>query len=503
MDERRRAPRTEEGWYVFHDFRRIDWDAWREAPERRRERAVREGREFLAAAEAVADADDGASAVFSILGHEADLLVTHLRPTTGDVDHLARRFERTELAAFTERTYSYTATAEVSGYVSEAYFEGDEIDAGTERYMKQRLEPDLPDADHVCFYPMNKRRGPDHNWYTLPFEERRELMKSHGDVGRDHVADVTQIIGSSMGFDDYEWGVTLVADEPSAIKRLLYEMRFDPSTAKYVDFGPFYFGRRIAADDIGPLLAGEPVPGDEHGDAAPSSVADDGPPPGVTGRRDGDGAGGPPPGVVDGDGTEGSDDAESIRGELADLGIYAGQPRGEDVYAMVCYSTVEETPLQEELDGLIKNFDHYGTHVKTGLYEASVGEGDLAVVSIWETASAAETAGGFLADLPGVERRAGDDDGFATMGMFYTIKPDYREEFGETFETVADTLGGMDGHRETILYEHCDDETDTFIASRWDGKEDALEFFRSEEFRDTVQWGRDVLADRPRHVFLA
>ena len=30
-----------------------------------------------------------------------------------------------------------------------------------------------------------------------------------------------------------------------------------------------------------------------------------------------------------------------------------------------------------------------------------------------------------------------------------------------------------------------------------------MAFFRSDEFADTVDWGRDVLADKPRHVFLA
>ena len=35
----RKAPATAEGWYVRHDLRRIDWDAWREASEAVRERA--------------------------------------------------------------------------------------------------------------------------------------------------------------------------------------------------------------------------------------------------------------------------------------------------------------------------------------------------------------------------------------------------------------------------------------------------------------------------------
>jgi chlorite dismutase len=87
--------------------------------------------------------------------------------------------------------------------------------------------------------------------------------------------------------------------------------------------------------------------------------------------------------------------------------------------------------------------------------------------------------------------------------MFYTVKPDYREEFVEKFETVGDVLADMDGHLETDLLVNHEDENDTFIASQWRSREDAMAFFRSDEFRETVDWGRDVLADRPRHVFLA
>jgi chlorite dismutase len=89
------------------------------------------------------------------------------------------------------------------------------------------------------------------------------------------------------------------------------------------------------------------------------------------------------------------------------------------------------------------------------------------------------------------------------MGMFHTVKPDYREEFAETFGTVEELLGGMEGHRETDLLANVEDENDMFIASEWDARENAMAFFRSDDFRETVEWGREVLADRPRHVFLA
>jgi chlorite dismutase len=195
-------------------------------------------------------------------------------------------------------------------------------------------------------------------------------------------------------------------------------------------------------------------------------------------------------------------DATEIREALDDLDIYAGKPHGEDVFATVLYSEADVDELFAEVDGLRANFDHYGTHVKTAVYTGT--ETDrAAVVSIWDTASAAETAAGFLSELPGIVARAGEESGFGTMGMFYTVKPDHREEFVSRFDEVGDVLAEMDGHFETDLLVNYEDENDTFIASQWRSREDAMAFFRSDDFRDTVEWGREILADQPRHVFLA
>ena len=652
--DRREAPVTEEGWYALHDLRRIDWDAWRDAPDHERERALTEGVDFLREHEAVTDADAGGSAVFSLTGHEADLMLLHLRPETAHLDRAERAFEHTALAEFTERASSYVSVTEVSGYLTEELEDGIEnIDAdGTRTYMKQRLYPSIPDTEHVCFYPMDKRRDPEYNWYDLPFEERQDLISGHGEIGREYAGDVTQIITGSMGFDDYEWGVTLFADDATAVKRLLAEMRFDPSSSRYAAFGPFYFGRRFAPERLRDLFAGEPLPAygaegdateetaegdadheadvdtpdeEEESEAEEAAVAtsggrpDPGEPPheevdtealaenlrrvgievddhpdagygllffseedaeplvdevdGLRGNFDhydthvtttvraeagrsaivslwkneraantasgflsdltgaGDGLGGP---IADGDrsgdstdtedaGDEtdeadasaspaGTDEDDEIRGQLSDLDIYAGQPHGEDVYAMVLYSEAPVEELREEVESLSDGFDRYDTHVRTGLYEGgearvvsdeAAGPERAAVVSLWDTHDAAETAGDYLADLPGIVGRAGEGSNFGTMGMFYAVKPEYRGDFVDQFGEVGEMLDGMEGHIETDLMVNVADENDMFIASQWRESEDAMAFFRADEFRDTVQWGREVLADRPRHVFLA
>ena len=494
--DRRRPPQTEEGWYVLHDFRTIDWDAWRDAPERRRERAIEAGIEYLTGAESLAltDADEGDSAAYSIVGHEADLLFVHLRPTVADLDVLERRFEGTALAEFTDHADSYLSVTEVSGYMSEEYFEEDgEAESGIARYIESRLKPEIPDAEYVNFYPMDKRRDAEWNWYDLSFDERAEYMSAHGDIGRDYAGKVTQIISGSVGLDDHEWGITLFADDPADIKDLLYEMRFDPSSSRFGEFGRFRFGRRFAPDNLGAFFDGGYVSQEPAGDGHPHA----------SGHGSGDGHPHSDEGHPHGGDDDDEDDDEDVRSELEELGVYAGKPHGEDVHAVVLYSEADADELFEEVDGLRTNFDHYDSHVKTAVYEADDDE-EAAVVSLWETERAANTAAGFLADLPDIVRQAGDDDdSWGTMGMFYTVKPDYREDFVGTFEEVGGLLSEMDGHRKSNLLVNRENENDMFIASRWDSREDAMAFFRSDAFSDTVEYGRDVLADRPRHVFLA
>jgi chlorite dismutase len=115
-----------------------------------------------------------------------------------------------------------------------------------------RLHPRLPpEGKHaICFYPMSKRRNVGQNWYTLPYDERRELMYGHGAKGREYAGRILQLITGSTGVDDHEWGVTLFAADPLDLKRCVYEMRFDPASAVYAEFGPFVTGLVAPVDEV-------------------------------------------------------------------------------------------------------------------------------------------------------------------------------------------------------------------------------------------------------------
>ena len=89
---------------------------------------------------------------------------------------------------------------------------------------------------------MGKKREAHANWFTLPFEDRKELMYEHGSSGRKFKGRILQVITGSTGVDDWEWGVTLFGQHPDDLKEVVYTMRFDEASSVYADFGTFYTG---------------------------------------------------------------------------------------------------------------------------------------------------------------------------------------------------------------------------------------------------------------------
>ena len=177
----------------------------------------------------------------AMLGHKADLAVMGLN---SDVWAL-RRLQTELVSAGLEVVDSYLSITELSEYA-----------AGLPDQMKNdRLYPRLPPEGKPawCFYPMSKRRSPGQNWYTTPFDRRKELMYEHGASGRKFAGRLVQLITGSTGLDDHEWGVTLFAQHIDDLKEVVYTMRFDEASAEFAEFGPFYTG--LVADSEATLDA--------------------------------------------------------------------------------------------------------------------------------------------------------------------------------------------------------------------------------------------------------
>jgi chlorite dismutase len=262
------VPLTLEGSYALHQmfrFRRADW---RQKESLHRNRILKE-------ATSVIGAMGAGSALYSHIGHKGDLLLLHFRESLDGVHRAELAVAQTELADFLEPVHSYLSVVELGLYESSAktYAElaakgivpnSPEWQAGVAEVltrqsaaMSSRLFPQIPAARYLCFYPMDRRRGETQNWYQVPMAERQRMMHEHGMIGRRYGDHVRQIITGSIGYDDWEWGVDLFADDPVVFKKLIYEMRFDEVSAVYALFGQFFIGVRLPVEKLGSWLSGK------------------------------------------------------------------------------------------------------------------------------------------------------------------------------------------------------------------------------------------------------
>ena len=237
-------PETLEGWYALHQiYTCISHD----------------GDTATVAARTLAPqlvaAADGWSAAVRLIGSVADLMIVHFRPTLDAIGDAQRAIAGPAETAGLELRYSFLSVTEAGLYHLTAKHANDPAvlaeKIAAERdseHVRKRLYPPRPsDMPYVCFYPMSKRRDSGQNWYTLTLEERSRLMHAHGMTGRRYAGRVQQIITGSIGFENWEWGVTLFARDPLDIKKLVTDMRFDEVSAKYAEFGDFFMGKLTGA----------------------------------------------------------------------------------------------------------------------------------------------------------------------------------------------------------------------------------------------------------------
>jgi len=268
------VPLTLEGSSLLHQFFRFDWKAWRATPPADRDRIAAQFTETLKGLERNATDAPVRTALFSQLGHKGDLILIHFRDSFAALNQVELDLAQTDLYGYLSPTHSYVSVVELGLYESsrKTYeaasaqgFEAHspewnaEIAASLKRgsdAMAPRLFPSVPEAKYLCFYPMDRKRGEDKNWYTVPFADRQRMMHEHGLIGRRYGDVVKQIISGSIGMDDWEWGVDLFADDPVVFKKLIYEMRFDEVSAVYALFGQFYLGIRLPIEKLRNWLNG-------------------------------------------------------------------------------------------------------------------------------------------------------------------------------------------------------------------------------------------------------
>ena len=269
------VPLTLEGSFALHQFFRFDWTKWKSLADGARARIASEATAVLKKLERIAGDGPVQTALFSQLGHKGDLILVHFRESLEALNQVELDLAQTSLFDFLELKHSYVSVVELGLYESsrKTYeaaaakgFEAhtpewdaaiaESLQRGAEA-MKTRIFPSVPEAKYMCFYPMDRKRGEQVNWYTVPFAERQRMMHEHGLIGRRYGDRVKQIISGSIGMDDWEWGVDLFADDPVVFKKLIYEMRFDEVSAVYALFGQFFIGVRLPVEKLAGWLEGK------------------------------------------------------------------------------------------------------------------------------------------------------------------------------------------------------------------------------------------------------
>ena len=268
------VPLTLEGSSLLHQFFQFDWKAWHQTPQQERVEIAREAVETLKALQAPSAGAPAHSALFSQLGHKGDLLLVHFRESFKALNQVELTLAQCRLYHYLTLRHSYVSVVELGLYESTrktydaaaakgftphtAEWNADVAAslARASEAMKSRLFPTIPDAKYLCFYPMDRKRGEQINWYTVSFAERQRMMHEHGLIGRRYGDVVKQIISGSIGMDDWEWGVDLFAENPIVFKKLIYEMRFDPVSAVYALFGQFFLALRLPVENLSDWLAG-------------------------------------------------------------------------------------------------------------------------------------------------------------------------------------------------------------------------------------------------------
>jgi len=255
-----------EGWHCLHLYYRIDQAQLQQlTPEQRAE-----GRDVVT--HLLDPGRPGAPIRIQssvVAGHKAELGLMMMDPNPLVIDGVRQGLRASPLGPALIPTYSFVSITEVSEYVPtvEQYAErlrsegvspedpayAAKVNAYSQRLPmmnRQRLCPDFPNWPVTCFYPMNKARHPQANWFTEPFSVRSALMAEHATSGIKFAGRVSQLITASTGLDDWEWGVTLWGRNPESIKDIVYTMRFDMASARYAEFGPFYVGYVLPAPEV-------------------------------------------------------------------------------------------------------------------------------------------------------------------------------------------------------------------------------------------------------------
>ena len=161
---------------------------------------------------------------------DADLMIWWHAPTSDALQVAYNAFRRTALGSRMAPVWSQMALHRP------AEFNRSHIPA----FMaEEEVQP------YVCVYPFVRS----YDWYLLPDDERRAILKEHGMAARDY-PDVRANTVASFALGDYEWILAFEADELYRIVDLMRHLRGSEARRHVREEVPFYTGPRVAPADL-------------------------------------------------------------------------------------------------------------------------------------------------------------------------------------------------------------------------------------------------------------
>lgn len=161
---------------------------------------------------------------------DADLMIWWHAAESGQLQDAYNRFRRTALGSRMAPVWSQLALHRP------AEFNRSHIPA----FMAQEEV-----LRFVCVYPFVRS----YEWYLLPDDERRAMLKEHGMQARPY-PDVRANTVASFALGDFEWMLAFEADELHRIVDLMRDLRASEARRHVREEVPFYTGERHTVSEL-------------------------------------------------------------------------------------------------------------------------------------------------------------------------------------------------------------------------------------------------------------
>ena len=241
-----KVPETYEGWFSLHANYSINFEKWRSWSGEQQSEALQSFKAFIGNLETAHEAHTSSYAMYQINGHKGDIMFWFLQPSLQELNEVELTLKKLPIFSVLQPESSFVSVIEVSNYVKSPK---------DHPKVQARLYPKIPRLACMCFYPMAKQRNLTDNWYMLDRQSRGSMMRSHGQIGKKYEDTIKEFTTGAFGMDDWEWGITLMSDDPIQFKKIVNEMRFDEVSARFGIFGPFTIGTILDMDGIDHLFS--------------------------------------------------------------------------------------------------------------------------------------------------------------------------------------------------------------------------------------------------------